>query len=87
MRDQVLSSVGAQDMDSTGQHVVDLDVLEIYSENDQFDEHAFFKSGIDSPFYPATFDISEMCAAAAIPILLDEVEDKEIFPPTTPVSE
>ena len=51
MRDKVLSSVGAQIMDTGGYQVSDLDDMDFYWENDQLDEDAVFRPGIDTPFY------------------------------------
>ena len=52
-------------------------------ENDQLDLDAVFRPGIDTPFSPITFDDLSM---EGTPIVLDEEEDKENAPPTTPVS-
>ena len=89
MRDEVLSSVGAQDMDTSGYQVsADLDDVEFYWENDQLDIDAVFRPGIDTPFSPTAFDNLDMGSSAENPILLDEGEDKDNSPPTrTPVSE
>ena len=89
MRDEVLSSVGAQDMNTSGYQVsADLDDVAFYWENDQLDVHAVFRRDIDTPFSPTAFDDLEMGGSAENPILLDGEEDKENSPPTTtPVSE
>ena len=92
MRDEVLSSVGAQEMNTSGYQVpsADLDDVEFYWENDQLDVHAVFRPGIDNPFSPTAFDDLEMGGGSAEnPIRLKEEEDKENTspPPTTPVSE
>ena len=51
MRDEVLSSVDAQEMDTSGYEVsADLDDVEIYWENDQLDVDTIFRTGIDTPF-------------------------------------
>ena len=48
---------------------------------------AVFKPGIDTPFFPTTFDDLLMGDGSdENPILLDEEEDKENAPPTTPES-
>ena len=85
MRDEVLSSVGAQDFDTSGYQVsADLDDVEFYWENDQLDVDAVFRPGIDTPFPPTPFDDLE--TGGENPILLDE--DGENSPPIkTPVSE
>ena len=91
MRDEVLSSVGEQDMDTGGYQVsaADLSDIELYWEKDQLDVDAVFRVGIDTPFSPTAFDDLEMGGSAENPILLDEEEDKENSPPptTTPVFE
>ena len=60
MRDEVLSSVGAQDMDTSGYQVSDLDDAEFHWENDQLDVNAVFRPGIDTSFSPSTFNDYEM---------------------------
>ena len=90
MRDEVLSSVGAQDMDTSGYQVsADLHDVDFYWENDQLDVDITFRPGIDTPFSPTAFNDLEMGGSAENPILLDKEEDKENSPPppTTPVSE
>ena len=90
MRDEVLSSVGAQEgLDTSGYQVsAELNDFEFYWENDQLVVDADFIPGIDTPFSPTAFDDLEMGGSAENPILLDEEEDKENSPPptTTPVS-
>ena len=56
MRDEVLSSVGAQDLDTSSYQVTDLEYIEFNSENSQMDMAAAFRPGIDTPFSPSTFD-------------------------------
>ena len=91
MREQVLSSVGAQEGLNTSWYQVsaDLDDVDFYWENDQLQFDAVFKPGIDAPSSQTAFDDLEMGGSAENPILLDEDEDKENSPPTTttPVSE
>ena len=78
MRNEVLSSVGAQEgLDKSGYQVsADLDDVEFYWKNDKLDIDAVFRSGIDTCFSPTAFDNLEMGGSAENPILLDE-EDKE----------
>ena len=89
MRNEVLSSVGAQDMDTSGYQVsADLDDVEFCWESDQLDVDATFRRGIDTPFSPTAFDDLELGSSAESSILLNEEEHKENSPPTTtPVSE
>ena len=87
MRDEVLSSVGAQDLDTSSYQVSDLDDIEFNWENDQLDMDSVFRPGIDTPFSPTVFDDLLMGdGSVGNPIVLDEEEDKENAPPTTPES-
>ena len=47
---------------------------------------AVFRPGTDTPFSPTTFDDLSMEGSVENPIVLDEEEDKENAPPTTPES-
>ena len=88
MRDEVLSSVGAQDLDTRSYQVADLEDIEFNWENSQLDMDAVFRPGIDTPFSPTTFD-DELMGDGSVenPIVFDEQEDKENAPPpTTPES-
>ena len=86
MREESLSSVGAQDMDTRGYQVSDLGDVEFYWENAQLHVDAVFIPGIDNPFSPAAFDDLKMGSLAQNHILLEDENDKENFSPTTPVS-
>ena len=87
MRDEVLSSVGAQDLDTSSYQVSDLKDLEFNWENSKLDMDTVFRLGIDTPFSPTTFDDLSMEGSVENPIVLDEEEDKENAPPpTTPKS-
>ena len=84
MRDEVLSSVGAQDPDTSSYQVSDLEDIEFNWEKPQLDMDAVFRPGIDTPFSPTTFDDLMMGdGSVENPIVLDEEEDKENAPPTT----
>ena len=88
MRDEVLSSVGAQDLDTSSYQVSDLEDLEFNRENSQLDMDSMFRPGIDTPFSPTVFDDLLMGdGSVENPIVLDEEPDKENAPLTTPVSE
>ena len=87
MRDEVLPSVGAQDMDTSGYQVSVLEDVELYWEKNQLDVDDVFRPSIDTPISPTAFDDLEMGGSTDNPILLDEREDRENSPPTTPVSE
>ena len=56
MRDEVLSSVGVQDLDTNSYQVSDLEYIEFNWENSQLDMDAVFIPGIDTPFSPTIFD-------------------------------
>ena len=73
MRDEVLSSVGAQDLDTSSYQVSDLEDIELNSENSQLDMDAVFRPSIDTPFSRTTFDDLLMGdGLVEIPIVLDE---------------
>ena len=83
MRDEVLSSVGAQDLDTSSYQVSDLEYIEFNGENPQLDMDAVFRPGIDTPFSPTVFDDLLMVdGSVENPIVLDEEEDKENAPTT-----
>ena len=87
MREEVLSTVGAQDVDTSSYQVSDLEDIEFNWEDSQLDMDAVFRPGIDTPFSPSTFDDSLMGdGSVENPIVLDEEEDKENVPPSTPES-
>ena len=88
MREEVLSCVGAQDLDTSSYQVSDLEDIEFNWENSQLDMDAVLRPGIDTPFSPTIFDDFLMGdGSVENPIVLDEDEDKENAPPpTTPVS-
>ena len=50
MRDEVLSSVGTQDMDANGYQMSDLDDVEFHWQNDQMNLDADFRPGVETPF-------------------------------------
>ena len=81
MRDQVLSSVGAQDLDTSSYQASDLEDIEFNWETSQLDMNAAFRPGIDTPFSLDTFDDLSMEGSVENPIVLDEEEDKENAPP------
>ena len=87
-REEVLSSVGAQDLDTSSYQVSNLEDIEFNWENSQLDMDAVFRPGIDTPFSPTTFDGLLMgFGSAENPIVFDEEEYKEnALPPTTPES-
>ena len=87
MREEVLSSVGPQDLDTSSYQVSDLEDIEFNREGSQLDMDAVFRPGIDTPFSPTTFDDILMGdGSVENSNLLDEEEDKENAAPTTPES-
>ena len=84
MRDEVLSSVGVQDLETSSYQVTDLEDIEFNWENDQLDLDAVFRPGIDTPFSPTTFEDLSMEGSVENPNVLDEEEDKENAPPPAP---
>ena len=90
MKDEVLSSLSAQGMDTSGYQVsaADLDDVDFCWEKYQLDVDAVSGPGIDTPFSPTAFVDLEKGGSADNAILLDQEEDTENSPPkTTPVSE
>ena len=88
MRDEVLSSVGAQDLDTSSYQVSDLEDTEFNWENSQMDMDAVFRPRIDTPFFPTVFEDFSMAGSVENPFVLDEEEDRENAPPppSTPES-
>ena len=87
MRDEVLSSLGAQDLVTTSYQASDIEHIEFNWENPHMDMDAVFRPGIHTPFSPTTFDDLSMEGSVENPIVSDEEEDKEnASPPTTPES-
>ena len=88
MRDEVHSSVGALDLDTSSYQVSDLEDIEFNWENSQLDMNSIFRPSIDTPFSPTVFDDLLMGdGSVENPIVLDEEQDKENAPPpATPES-
>ena len=84
MREEVLSSVGAQDTDTSGYELSDSEDNEFRLEDPAVDVDSFYRPGIDPRFSPSTFDDFQMeGSTAANPIIVDDEEDKENSAPTT----
>ena len=88
MREEILSSVGAQDLDTSSYQVSDLEDIEFNWEDSQLDMDAVFRPGMYTPFSPTTLDDLLMGdGSVENPIVLHEEQDKENAPhPTTPES-
>ena len=92
MREEVLSSVGAEDTDTRGYEVSDLQDIEFSWEDPAVYMDSVYRPGNDTPFSPSIFDDFQMeeGSTTANPIIVDDEEDKEISAPTittTPESE
>ena len=90
MREEVLSSVGAQDADTRGYELSILEDIELSWEDPAVDMDSVYRPGIDTPFSPSIFDGFEMeGSTAANPIIVDDEGDKEnsAASTTTPESE
>ena len=88
MRDEVLTSVGAQDLDISSCQVSGLEDIEFNWENSQLDMDAVFRPGIDTSFSPTVFDDLLMGdGSVENPIVLDGEQDKENLAPTTTTPE
>ena len=76
MRDEVLSSVGPQDLDTSSYQVSDLNDIELHWENSQLDMDEVLRPGIETPLSPTTSDdISMGEGSVENNILIDEEED------------
>ena len=86
MRDDVLASVGRQDMDKSGYQVSDLEDVQFHWEDRDLNIDAVLPWHRYSLF---PFNDFEMVSMAEDEILIDEVQDNENSPPlpTTPVTE
>ena len=86
MRDEVLSSVGALDLDTSSYQVSDFGEVEFNWEGSHLDMDAVLRPGKDTPFSPTTCDDLSMGEVSVEnPTVLDEEEDKENSPlPSTP---
>ena len=88
MREEVLSSVGAQDTDTSGYELSDLEDIEFSWDDPAVDMDSFYQPGIDTPFSPSIFDDFQMEGSTATnPIIVDDEEDKENSAPTTTTPE
>ena len=84
MRDEVPSSVGAQDLDTSSCHASDLGDIEFNWEISKLEMDPVFRTGIDTPFSLTTFDDLSMEGSVENHIVLDKEEDRENSPPPAP---
>ena len=83
MREEVLSSVGAQDTDTRGYELSDLENIEFSWEDPAVDMDSVYQTGIDTQLSAYIFDSFQMEGlTAANPIILDDEEDKVNSAPT-----
>ena len=73
---ELLPSVGAQKMDTSGYQVSAQENIEFHWEAYQTNTDTVFWSGIDTPFSPSTFNELEMTSAFENPFLIENEKDK-----------
>ena len=84
MREEVLSSVGAQDTDTGGYELSDLEDIEFSWGDPAVDMDSVNRPGIDTLFSPCIFDdFQRDISTAANPKMVHDEEDKEKSAPTT----
>ena len=84
MREEVLSSVGAQGTDTRGYDLSDREDIEFSWEDSAVDLVSVYRTGIGTAFSPSIFDDFQMeGSTAANPRIVDDDEDKENSAPTT----
>ena len=83
MREEVLSSVGVEDLDTSSYQLTVLEDIEFNWENSHSDMDAVFGPGVDNPFSPPTFDGLSMEGSVENTLVLDKEENKENSAPTT----
>ena len=86
MREEVLSSVGAQDTDTRGytfRNLSGLEDIEFSWEDPAVDMDSVYRLGLDNPFLPFIFDDFQMEGSTdANPIIVDDEENKVNSAPT-----
>ena len=85
MREEALSGVGAQETDTIGYELSDLEDIEFSWEDPAVDADSVYRPGIDAHFSPSISDDFQMeGSTAANPIIVvDDEEDEENSTPTT----
>ena len=90
-RQERFSSAGAQDTDTRGYELSDLEDIDFSWEDPALDMDSVFRPGIVYPFSPSIFDgfqdFQKEGSTAANPIMVDHEEDKENSAPTTTTPE
>ena len=83
LREEILSIAGAQDTDTRGYELSDLEDIEFSWKNPAVDMDSAYRPGIDTPFSPSIFDDFQMGSTAANQKRIDDEGDKENSAPTT----
>ena len=85
MREEVLSSVGAQDTDTGGYELSNIEGIEVSREVPAVDMDSVYRPRIDTPFSPSIVDDFQMeeGSTTANPKLVEDEEYKEKSAPTT----
>ena len=84
MRGEVLSCVAAQDTNTRGYELSDLEFIDFSREDHAVDIDSVYRLGIDTPFSTSIFDDFQMeGSTAANPVIVEDEEDKENSAPTT----
>ena len=79
MREEVLSSVGAQDTDNRGYELSNLEDIEFSSDDPAVKMDSVYRLRIDTPTSPSIFDNFQMeTSTAANPIIVDYDETRSI---------
>ena len=79
MRDEVLSSVGAQDVDTSSYQLTDLEDIEFNWDNPQLDMDTVFWPGLHTPFPPTTFDDLSMDGSVENPIVWTKKKTRKML--------
>ena len=77
MRDDVLSSVGAQDMNTSSYRKSNLGDIDFSWEDPAVDMDSVYRPGIDTPFSLSLFDEFQMVSTTTNSIIVDDEKDKE----------
>ena len=83
MRKEVFFVVGAQDTDTRGYELSDLEDTELSWEDPAVDMGSVYQDGIDTSPSPSIHDIFQMGSTTSNPIIVDDEEDKENSAQTT----
>ena len=88
MREEVLSSVGAQGTDTRGYELSEVEDFEFCWEDHAVYMDSVYRPGLDTPLSPSIFDDFQMRGStAANPIIVVDEDDKENSAPTTTTPE